>query len=126
MIRRPPSSTRTDTLFPYTTLFRSPGDRTGRGFPAGMNTAIAPPPQDVVEADVARALAEDVGNGDVTAMLLPDHEDIAYLLCKEPAVVCGRPWFDACHRMLDPERAIRSEEHTSEPHSLMRTSYAVF
>src|SRR3546814_7320909 len=105
-----------------------------------MNTAIAPPPQDVVEADVARALAEDVGNGDVTAMLLPDHEDIAYLLCKEPAVVCGRPWFDACHRMLDPDVAIdwrvaegdrveagtvRSEEHTSELQSLMRISYAV-
>src|SRR3546814_18682909 len=71
-----------------------------------MNTAIAPPPQDVVEADVARALAEDVGNGDVTAMLLPDHEDIAYLLCKESAVVCGRPWFDACHRMPDPDVAI--------------------
>src|SRR3546814_7254804 len=71
-----------------------------------MNTAIALPPQDGVEADVARALAEDVGNGDVTAMLLPDHEDIAYLLCKEPAVVCGRPWFDACHRMLDPDVAI--------------------
>src|SRR3546814_3744994 len=93
MIRLPPRSTRTVTLFPYTTLFRS---RTGRGFPAGMNTAIAPPPQDVVETDVARALAEDVASGDVTAMLLPDHEDIAYLLCKEPAVVCGRPWFDAC------------------------------
>src|SRR3546814_16191763 len=30
MIRRPPRSTRTDTLFPYTTLFRSPGDRTHR------------------------------------------------------------------------------------------------
>src|SRR3546814_7717248 len=29
MIRRPPRSTRTDTLFPYTTLFRSPGDRSG-------------------------------------------------------------------------------------------------
>lgn len=71
-----------------------------------MNAAIAPPPQDVVEADIARALAEDVGSGDVTAMLLPDHEDIAYLLCKEPAVVCGRPWFDACHRVLDPDVAI--------------------
>src|SRR3546814_16493096 len=71
-----------------------------------MNTAIALPPQDVVEADVARALAEDVGNDDVTAMLLPDHEDIAYLLCKEPAVVCGRQWFAACHRMLDPDVAI--------------------
>ena len=73
-----------------------------------MNATMAaapgyePPPQDVVDADVARALAEDIGTGDVTAMLLPDREDIAYLLCKEDAVVCGRPWFDACHRALDP------------------------
>lgn len=61
---------------------------------------------DVVEADVARALAEDLGDGDVTADLLPDATDIAYLLCKEPCVVAGRPWFDACHRALDPGVAI--------------------
>lgn len=67
-----------------------------------MSGANVPPPADVVETDVARALAEDIGTGDVTAMLLPNHADIAYLLCKEPAVVCGRPWFDACHRALDP------------------------
>jgi len=67
---------------------------------------IEPPPREVVEADVARALAEDIGSGDVTAALLPDHEDVAYLLCKEDAVVCGRPWFDACHRALDPDVAI--------------------
>jgi len=59
-------------------------------------------PQAAVAANVAAALAEDIGNGDVTAALLPDHDDIAYLLCKEDAVVCGRPWFDACHRALDP------------------------
>ena len=29
--------------------------------------------------------------------------DIAYLLCKEEAVIAGRPWFDACHRALDPD-----------------------
>ncbi|WP_226468795.1 carboxylating nicotinate-nucleotide diphosphorylase [Luteimonas panaciterrae] len=63
---------------------------------------FAPPPAAIVEADVARALAEDLGTGDVTAALLPDHDDIAYLLCKEDAVVCGRPWFDACHHALDP------------------------
>lgn len=61
------------------------------------------PPQDVVAANVAAALAEDLGSGDVTAALLPDGPDTAYLLCKEDAVVCGRPWFDACHRALDPE-----------------------
>lgn len=64
---------------------------------------ISAPPASVVDADVAAALAEDLGTGDVTAALLPDGPDIAYLLCKEDAVVCGRPWFDACHRALDPD-----------------------
>lgn len=69
-----------------------------------MSTArFPPPPAQVVEDDVARALAEDLGSGDVTAALLPDAADNAYLLCKEECVVAGRPWFDACHRALDPE-----------------------
>ncbi len=63
---------------------------------------FAPPPADQVDADIRRALAEDLGAGDVTAALLPDAPESAYLLCKEDAVVCGRPWFDACHRALDP------------------------
>jgi len=67
---------------------------------------IAPPPAAVVDADVARALQEDIGTGDVTAALLPDVRDTAYVLCKESAVICGRPWFDACHRALHPEIAI--------------------
>jgi len=69
----------------------------------GVSGRLAPPPADVVAANVAAALAEDLGTGDVTAALLPDNPDIAYLLCKEDAVICGRPWFDACHRALDPE-----------------------
>jgi len=60
-------------------------------------------PHAAVEANVSAALAEDIGSGDVTAALLPDTADVAYLLCKEDAVVCGRPWFDACHRALDPD-----------------------
>ena len=68
-----------------------------------MSLRPTPPPADLVASDAARALAEDVGSGDVTAALLPDTPDIAYLLCKEDAVVAGRPWFDACHRALDPE-----------------------
>ncbi|MCD9005307.1 carboxylating nicotinate-nucleotide diphosphorylase [Luteimonas sp. XNQY3] len=59
-------------------------------------------PHAAVAANVAAALAEDIGSGDVTAALLPDRDDVAHLLCKEDAVVCGRPWFDACHRALDP------------------------
>ena len=67
---------------------------------AGDRAAVDPA---IVADDVARALAEDLGAGDVTAALLPDAPDQAYLLCKEDAVVCGRPWFDACHRALDPD-----------------------
>lgn len=73
-----------------------------------MSTVAGPalpafvPEASLVDSDVARALAEDLGSGDVTAMLLPDVADSAYLLCKQDAVVCGRPWFDACHRALDP------------------------
>lgn len=66
----------------------------------------APPPDAVVQEDVRRALAEDIGSGDVSSALLPDVTDTAYLLCKEETVVCGRPWFDACHRALDPNVVI--------------------
>ncbi|HEY0335509.1 MAG TPA: carboxylating nicotinate-nucleotide diphosphorylase [Stenotrophomonas sp.] len=64
---------------------------------------VTAPPAAQVQADVARALAEDIGSGDVTASLLPDTADVAYLLCKQDAVIAGRPWFDACHRALDPD-----------------------
>ena len=66
------------------------------------NARCTPPPADVVAANVAAALAEDIGPGDATASLLDDAPDSAYLLCKEDCVVAGRPWFDACHRALDP------------------------
>ena len=71
-----------------------------------MSRDLSPPSADVVAADVGRALAEDLGSGDVTAALLPDVADIAYLLCKEDAVIAGRPWFDACHLALDPDVVI--------------------
>ncbi|WP_343649249.1 carboxylating nicotinate-nucleotide diphosphorylase [Stenotrophomonas sp.] len=66
-------------------------------------SALPTPDAAQVAADVARALAEDLGSGDVTAALLPDQPDSAYLLCKQDAVICGRPWFDATHRALDPQ-----------------------
>ena len=77
----------------------------------------AAPPQEQIDADVARALAEDIGSGDVTAALLPDTADSAYLLCKQDAVIAGRPWFDATHRALDPqvriEWRVREGEHVA-------------
>src|SRR3546814_4274880 len=96
MIRRPPRSTRTDTLFPYTTLFRS---RNGRV----LLVSRAPESIDDVNARTAatalrgfiRSLGKEVGKNGTTANLIevPDG---------------------------------RSEEHTSELQSLMRISYAVF
>jgi len=65
-------------------------------------TPLPAPATDAVLADVRRALDEDIGGGDVTAALLPDVPERAHLLCKEDAVIAGRPWFDACHRVLDP------------------------
>lgn len=75
---------------------------------------FTPPDPATVEANVEAALAEDLGRGDATAALLPDVADSAYLLCKEDAVVCGRPWFDACHRALDPD--VRIAWRVSEGH----------
>ena len=75
---------------------------------------FSPPSAEAVAEDVTRALAEDLGSGDVTAALLPDVADIAYLLCKEEAVVSGRPWFDACHRALDPQVAIDWRVHEGD------------
>ena len=77
-----------------------------------MSGRFDPPTQASIDADVAAALAEDLGSGDVTADLLPDAPESAYLLCKEDCVVAGRPWFDAVHRALDPDVRIewRCEE----------------
>jgi nicotinate-nucleotide pyrophosphorylase (carboxylating) len=55
-----------------------------------------------VEIDVARALDEDVGSGDRTALLIPaTHTARARVISREAAVIAGRPWFDACFRALD-------------------------
>jgi nicotinate-nucleotide pyrophosphorylase (carboxylating) len=70
----------------------------------GADAPLAPPPPAVVEADVERALAEDLGSGDATAELLAaDVHARASLLCREAAVIAGAAWFDACFRRLDPD-----------------------
>lgn len=51
---------------------------------------------------VARALAEDIGTGDLTAALVPaDREATATVLTREDMVLCGRAWFDEVFRQLD-------------------------
>src|SRR3546814_1538981 len=91
MIRRPPRSTRTDTLFPYTTLFRSPRHRARCAFRGLLFDARVELMAEETEIEIREELA---------------------------AADAVRP--------EKFERAIRSEEHTSELQSLMRISYAVF
>ena len=53
--------------------------------------------------NVRDALFEDIGRCDWTAQLVPAHRPVrAQVLAKEAAVLCGRPWFDACVQALDP------------------------
>lgn len=62
----------------------------------------------VARDDVARALAEDVGGGDLTAGLLdPARRARAHVLARESAVICGAPWAESALRQLDPEVQIR-------------------
>jgi nicotinate-nucleotide pyrophosphorylase (carboxylating) len=61
-----------------------------------------PSAQDIHD-DVARALAEDIGSGDVTAALLPASASAtARVITREEAVICGQAWFEGCFRALDP------------------------
>lgn len=56
-----------------------------------------------IAAEVRAALAEDVGDGDLTAALVPATATArASLVCREPAVLCGCAWFDAVFAVLDP------------------------
>ncbi len=66
------------------------------------------PLPDDITATVARALAEDVGNGDRTAMLVPETaRSRATVIAREPAVLCGTAWFAEVFRQLD--KAIKPE-----------------
>jgi len=60
-----------------------------------------------IERNVVLALAEDVGSGDLTAALIPEHAQAeATVVSREVAILCGTTWFDAVFRQLDPGIAI--------------------
>src|SRR3546814_2000260 len=100
MLRRPPRSTRTDTLFPYTTLFRSDFVDEFRG---GVGVALDAGNPVVVELAVGRRHVGRRGSRAVGRI------GGARIAAGDVDAVAGR-----------------SEEHTSELQSLMRISYAVF
>src|SRR3546814_9467093 len=127
MIRRPPRSTRTDTLFPYTTLFRSPAlsraASSAARRPLSFAARGAPPPEGRAAgrfaisqgelsrtAGAGRAAGRGVGarRGGLRAAI---SQPVSFPRKREPS--------------LGSADARRSEEHTSELQSLMRSSYAV-
>jgi len=68
---------------------------------------------DTVDRDVRIALEEDVGTGDLSAAAIPpDRAGWAGVISREPAVVCGRPWFDATFAAVDA--AIAIDWHVAE------------
>ncbi|HEU4857500.1 MAG TPA: carboxylating nicotinate-nucleotide diphosphorylase [Rhodanobacteraceae bacterium] len=83
-----------------------------------MSAADARPQSPVAEAiraDVARALAEDIGPGDVTAALIdPAARARARIVSREAAVLAGSPWAEACFRQLDPQVRIAWHRHDGD------------
>ena len=61
-----------------------------------------------IDQDVRRALEEDLGSGDITARLIPEDRICeASVYTRDPAILCGRNWFDAVFRQLDDKVNIR-------------------
>ncbi|HEX7324864.1 MAG TPA: carboxylating nicotinate-nucleotide diphosphorylase [Rhodanobacteraceae bacterium] len=69
----------------------------------GAESRPAPPPAAAIAADVARALAEDIGSGDLTGALIDAAATAsAHIIAREPAVLAGAPWATECFKRLDP------------------------
>lgn len=61
----------------------------------------------LVHSQVALALKEDIGTGDLTASLIPENKQAqATIIAREAAVLCGQDWLNACFQQLDPKAKI--------------------
>src|SRR3546814_1274664 len=122
MLRRPPRSTRTDTLFPYTTLFLSGPDEQSRRLAdclSGREKRRFKTEVSLVK--IVRTLAEF---GAYWRFLIRDQRGQPIFIRKaDPSAVAGE---GNVAIFVQIREIHRSEEHTSELQSLMRISYAVF
>src|SRR5574343_2081721 len=72
-----------------------------------MSIAFDYPLPEEINRNVAAALAEDIGAGDLTASLVPGERRVkATVICREPGVLCGTAWFDECVRRCDPSASV--------------------
>ncbi len=63
---------------------------------------------DLVAQNVSAALAEDIGSGDLTAMLIPASQHVeATIISRENAIICGQDWVNACFKQLDKNITIK-------------------
>src|SRR3546814_10208605 len=112
MIRRPPRSTRTDTLFPYTTLFRS------------CHLLLL---ENIKVLDVESVAIF----GELFSQIRFPKSELVQMVFEfaisiSAVVRIGDPFVDLVPEGIGERNAVRSDEHTSELQSLMRISYAVF
>src|SRR3546814_5096326 len=115
MIRRPPRSTRTDTLFPYTTLFRSALQSKLGAAHVDFRLGL-----DVFTDDALQDVHTIVLSPGLSPLQEPIKSFLALAAARQIQVVGEIELF--ARALAD----MRSEEHTSELQSLMRISYAVF
>src|SRR3546814_2297087 len=108
MRRRPPRSTRTDTLFPYTTLFRSASGATPKDYGLKVQSHPVLMVTSRLKMRTARNLMLSFSGQLLETVSL--YRDAGILM----------------QNLDTTARLLRSEEHTSELQSLMRISYAVF
>src|SRR3546814_10479471 len=126
MIRRPPRSTRTDTLFPYTTLFRSGVvEHDQAAALLGVRVRVLLEGRRLLRV-VLEHLSGLVGLGARGQFLQPGAQVVGVVLGEADARVVVQVVEQVEQRVVDPAAEHRSEEHTSELQSLMRISYAVF
>src|SRR3546814_4476397 len=116
MIRRPPRSTRTYTLFPYPTLFRSPHESAGKGAAARKTKQVG----DVLDGQIPPA---QIIIRQLLSQAVQHFLECCILLTQTPQQSPLGHRQQTCGFLL---ARFRSEEHTSELQSLMRISYAVF
>ena len=79
-----------------------------------MNNTPPLPSRALIEDDVRRALAEDIGSGDLTAQLVADALARAELVTREDAVLCGTAWFDEVFRQLDARVRVTWLKHDGD------------
>src|SRR3546814_7562959 len=121
MILRPPRSTRTDTLFPYTTLFRST-----RNQPINEITALLSGSQVSNPASMSGPSPQtQVGGVDYAGLVNQNYQNQMNAYGAKMGGLFGLAGSLGGAAIMS-DRRLRSEEHTSELQSLMRISYAVF